>query len=649
MNGVLASRGRRRAAADTTRPSAWQRLRYNHLTTAGLAIVVVILALALAAPLLPLAEPNSTDLANRLQPPFTPGHWLGTDQLGRDMLSRLIWGTRVSLAVGIAATAFAAVLGSLLGLVAGFHGRWLDNTIMRGIDTLMAFPYLLLALAIVAALGPGLMNALFAIAIVNVPFFARAVRGATVGIAAREYVDAARLTGQSTPRILFGEVLPNVAPIIVITISTTVGWMILETAGLSFLGLGAQPPQADLGSMLGEGRKVLLTAAHVATIPGLLILVLVIGINLLGDGLRDVLDPRLKSGAMARPAAVTAIGPRTGQRNPGDSATGADAAALLSVRGLRTQFELGSRVFQAVRDVSFDVQPGQCLGIVGESGSGKSVTAMSVMGLVPTPPGRIVGGSVRYRSEELMGAPLARLQSLRGNRVAYIFQDPLTTLNPLMRVGEQIVEALIRHRGGRQRDARARALELMRQVRLPDPQARLDAYPHELSGGMRQRVGIALALSNDPDVIIADEPTTALDVTIQAEILTLLKRLRRERDLALVFITHDFGVISELCDRILVMYAGQVVESGSAARVLDAPAHPYTRRLMACVPRLGQSQRRIEAIAGLPPDVSRLPGGCAFADRCARVTDACREGEIAPHPVADGHWARCIHTGTHAA
>ncbi len=279
-------------AIGSGRPGAWRRLARNHLALIGLIIVVSLCLIALAAPLLPLANPNATHLAARLKPPFSEGHWLGTDHLGRDILARLIWGARVSIAVGVVATAVAAICGTLIGILAGFYGRWLDNMLMRGIDMLMAFPYMLLALAIVAALGPGLMNALFAIAIVNIPFFARSVRGVTVGLVRREYIEAARLSGFSDTRILFGEILPNVLPVIIITISTTIGWMILETAGLSFLGLGAQPPQADLGSMLGEGRNLIITAPHVATIPGLVILVLVIGINLLGDGLRDVLDPK---------------------------------------------------------------------------------------------------------------------------------------------------------------------------------------------------------------------------------------------------------------------------------------------------------------------------------------------------------------------
>jgi len=532
------------------------------------------------------------------------------------------------------------LIGALIGLVAGFYGGRLDNVLMRGIDMLMAFPYLLLALAIVAALGPGLLNAMFAIALVNIPFFARAVRGATVSLTGREFVDAARLCGLSGPRIIASELLPNVMPIIVITMSTTLGWMVLETAGLSFLGLGAQPPQADLGSMLGDGRKLILTAPYVATLPGLVILFLVVGTNLLGDGLRDILDPRLKAGQLSRPVAATAAAPPDARRPRNEADP--PAPGLLALRGLSTHFEVGEETYKAVNGVSFDVAAGEALAIVGESGSGKTVMAMSILGLVATPPGRIVGGQVLYGGEDMVGAPLPHLQDIRGDRIAYIFQDPLTTLNPLIPVGEQVAESIRRHRGFGRQAARDRAQALFEAVQIPEAAARLDAYPHELSGGQRQRVGIAMALANDPEVLIADEPTTALDVTTQAQILKLLDRLRREQGAALLFITHDFGVVSELCDRVIVMYAGQMVESGTVAQVFAAPRHPYTRRLMACVPVLGAPERALDAIPGLPPPVNRLPQGCAFAPRCDRAVAACRSGEIALRRLAPDHLARCI-------
>jgi peptide/nickel transport system permease protein len=274
------------------RRSNLQLLMANRLAAAGLIIFGFIVILALLAPILPIPNPDITDQPNRLLPPFSVGHLLGTDHLGRDILSRLIWGTQVSLLVGVSATALAAFFGSLIGLVAGYARGATDSILMRFVDMLMAFPYILLAIAIVAALGPGLLNALYAIALVNIPFFARNIRGVTVSIRNREFVDAARLSGKSHAAVLFTEVLPNVLPVIVITMSTTVGWMILETAGLSFLGLGAQPPTPEWGTMLSKARDFLRVAPHVSVFPGLTIMLTVLGLNLLGDGLRDVLDPR---------------------------------------------------------------------------------------------------------------------------------------------------------------------------------------------------------------------------------------------------------------------------------------------------------------------------------------------------------------------
>lgn len=595
------------ALAETSAPKAprritsWRLLLNNRLATAGLVLLGLVALMIVLVPILPLPDPDATAPADRLKPLLTAGHLLGTDQLGRDILSRLLWGTRVSVAVGFAATLIAAFVGSAIGIMAGYAGGRTDNAMMRGIDMLMAFPYILLALAIVAALGPGLMNALYAIAVVNIPFFARNVRGVTLGYVHREFVDAARLSGKGNLSIVLTEILPNVLPVIVITMSTTAGWMILETAGLSFLGLGAQPPQADLGSMLGEGRAQLFTAPHVSIVPGVMIFLIVISLNLLGDGIRDVLDPRLRSGALARPGPVTEVA--SGRAVPANAA--ADAA--LSIVGLETGFRRGSEIVPAVGGVSLHVKPGECLGIIGESGSGKSVTALSIMGLVASPPGLIRNGAVYLGNEDVLAMPETRLIANRGSRVAYVFQDPLTTLHPMYPVGRQVEEAIAAHQSISAAACRERAVGLLDKVGIPEARERAKHYPHQLSGGQRQRVGIAMALANDPEVIIADEPTTALDVTVQARILELLRDLQRERGMALLFITHDFGVVSEICDRVAVMKDGEIVETGETREVLANPQHAYTKRLIACVPELGMGEHFLKGVAGLFPGRKEQP------------------------------------------
>ncbi|ABC26934.1 ABC-type dipeptide/oligopeptide/nickel transport system, ATPase component [Hahella chejuensis KCTC 2396] len=621
----------------SSRPSAWTLFRHNHIAFFGLCLFLFVAVIALAAPLLPLSAPNDTAPAERLLRPLSEGHLLGTDHLGRDLLSRLIWGARVSIAVGLSATLIASVIGSALGLVAGFAGGRTDNVLMRGVDMLMAFPYILLALAIVAALGPGLSNALYAIALVNIPFFARNIRGVALSLTRRDFVDAARLSGKGPVRILLTEILPNVAPVIVITMSTTLGWMILETAGLSFLGLGAQPPQADLGSMLGEGRKLLFTAPHVSVIPGLMIFALVMSVNLIGDGVRDVLDPKLKSGSLTRPAAMTEI-----QRAPNQISSDTKSQNALAVCNLYTEFQVGTDIYKAVNGVSFELGKGECLGLVGESGSGKSVTAMSLLRLAPTPPGRIVGGQVWRSGEDLLSFPLHRIQALRGGKIAYIFQDPLSSLHPLFSVGAQVAEAIQAHQPYSHAEAWRAAVTLLEQVRLPNAASKAHSYPHELSGGMRQRVCIAMALANHPHIIVADEPTTALDVTVQAQVLKLMNQQRTQSGAALLFITHDFGVVSEICDRVAVMYAGRIVEVGAAWEVLNRPAHPYTRLLIDCVPIPGRGQHRLPAIPGSPPALNNLPVGCAFAERCPFEEDDCRNNDIGLRSLGDHRFARCI-------
>ena len=290
---------------------------------------------------------------------------------------------------------------------------------------------------------------------------------------------------------------------------------------------------------------------------------------------------------------------------------------LLQVTDLRTSFFTDQGVARAVDGVSFSVAPGETVALVGESGCGKTVTSLSILGLVPDPPGRILpGSSIRLRGEELVDAPEERLRRLRGNEISMIFQEPMTSLNPVFTVGEQIGEPLRLHRRMGKRAARERAGELLREVGIPEPARRLDEYPHQLSGGMRQRVMIAMALACEPALLIADEPTTALDVTIQAQILELLAALKESRGMAVLLITHDLGVVAEVADRVVVMYAGQVAETGTAREVFGAPAHPYTEGLLASLPRVDRPGERLRPIPGVVPSPTDWPKGCRFADRC---------------------------------
>jgi oligopeptide transport system ATP-binding protein len=296
-----------------------------------------------------------------------------------------------------------------------------------------------------------------------------------------------------------------------------------------------------------------------------------------------------------------------------------------------------------VDDVSFDVDAGETLAIVGESGSGKSVTALSLMRLIPNPPGEITAGSVMFEGQDLLKLSDAEMQAVRGDRIAMIFQEPMTSLNPSLTVGLQVGEPVQLHRGASWKAALEKAGELLARVRIPDAKARVDAYPHQFSGGMRQRAMIAMALACQPKLIIADEPTTALDVTVQSQILSLLKELTRETGAALILITHDLGVVARYADRVSVMYAGRVVETGTAREIYKMPQHPYTRGLMACVPRLdGVLGDRLVPIEGSPPDLTRLPPGCAFAPRCSVVAPGCLTARPVLEDVGGGHRKACF-------
>jgi oligopeptide transport system ATP-binding protein len=318
------------------------------------------------------------------------------------------------------------------------------------------------------------------------------------------------------------------------------------------------------------------------------------------------------------------------------------AAPLLSVRNLRTWFAEEGRTVRAVDGVSIDIARGETLGIVGESGSGKSVTSLSIMRLVPSPPGRIAGGEIVFDGQDLLKIPADDMRRIRGKRIAMIFQDPMTSLNPFMRIGRQLAEVTELHLGHSRQEARAHALSMLELVGVPDARRRIDDYPHQFSGGMRQRVMIALALSCRPELLIADEPTTALDVTIQAQILELIRSLKREIGTTAMLITHDLGVVAGMTDRVVVMYAGKVFESAPTPELFARPANPYTKGLLLSIPSPAIPHGTpLYQIPGLPPDVAQLPPGCPFAPRCARAEAICREQFPPNVTVADGHESLC--------
>ena len=560
----------------------------NKLALLGGIILFILLLLIITTPFLNLSDPNAINTSDRFSLPFTSNYLLGADHLGRDILSRVMWGTRLSLAVGFSAALIAAILGSFIGIIAGYFGGFFDNILMRSVDVLMAFPYVLLALAIVAVMGPGLFNSLIAVAIVNIPFFARNVRGISLAYAKSDFMIAAKISGRSTFSCIIFELLPNLIPTIIVAFSTTIGWMILETAGLSFLGLGSQPPQADLGSMLGEGRASLIVHSHNSLIPGLMILFIVMGFNLFGDGIRDALDPKLSQGKLGRSKALTDL-----KKNFVFSER--CSKSFLEVNDLTTKFIRNNYEIEAIKKVNLSLQKGECLAIVGESGSGKSVTALSITRLVASPPGIITEGFINYKGTDLLNINLQTMQDIRGKKISYIFQDPQSTLHPLQKVGSQISEIIINHKRINKVKLNKEVLELLRNVKIIDPERVVNLYPHQLSGGMRQRIGIAMAIANKPDIIIADEPTTALDVTVQAKILSIINDLKKEFNLSIIFISHDLNVVSKISDNIAVMFNGEIVEFGKTKKILNNPNNQYTKKLIKTSPRLSLVKKKYNA------------------------------------------------------
>ena len=617
-----------------------------------LAAVATILLLALFSPLLAPYDPAAQDVAARLAAPSL-AHPLGQDEFGRDVLSRLLVGARASLRVAFASALIAGAIGIAIGLVGGYFGGVVELFTIRLTDIILSFPPILLALLVVTLLGPGVGTLTFVLSILYVPAFARVTYGEVLSARALDYVEAARAAGAGAVRIMLRTILPNILGPILVQFSLVVAAAILIESGLSFLGLGVVPPEPSWGLMIRGARGTMQHNPWLLLWPCIALVVTILAINRLCDALRDVFDPRV--GGAADPATIRRLfdatlglpATRAAARAP-DRASG---DVLLSVRDLSTHFATPDGILRAVDGVSFDLRRGETLAVVGESGSGKSITGLSLLGLVPRPAGRVVGGEILLagrdgRIRDLARLDEAALQEVRGNEIAMVFQEPMTSLNPVYRIGDQIAEAVTRHRRVSAAEARATAIAALDRVGIPDAARRVDDYPHQLSGGMRQRAMIAMALACEPGLLVADEPTTALDVTIQAQILDLLRGLGRDErgGMGILFVTHNFGVVAEMADRVLVMYAGRVVEEGDVRTIFRDPRHPYTRGLLGSIPGAPGARGEdglLRAIPGNVPSLRNLPPGCAFAPRCAWAEAACGAADPAIEDVSPGHRTRC--------
>lgn len=580
------------------------RLLLRPAVAVGLLLVAVLLVAALGAPWLAPYDPFRTNPSQVFLPPAwaeggSTSSLLGTDQLGRDLLSRMLYGARTSLSIAGGAVLLATSFGALVGLVAGYFKGRTDTVLMRLVDVQLAFPFILLALAILSLVeARGIAVMALVLAIAGWVTHARVARGRVLVEREKEYVKAAKALGAGHLRIMLLYILPVVLPtLLVIALLELAALMVAESI-MAFVGLGIQPPGLSWGTILADGRDNLIIAPWMAILPGAAIFVSVLGVNLVADGLADVLDPRLRGGKLLRRARTSP--PRSRTPEPyiaGDKARSNAASVsegLLSVRDLRVEFprsegpDVGGTV-TAVRDVSFRVDKGERLGIVGESGSGKSVTGLSIMGLLE-PPGRVTNGSINFKGKELLGLSQRQMNEVRGGEIAMIFQDPSSSLNPTLTVAYQITEVISRHQRVNRKVARQRAIDVLRMVNINDPERVANSYPFELSGGMQQRVMIATALSCNPDLLIADEPTTALDVTTQAQILRELDNLVKQFDTSVVLITHDLGVVAEFTDRVVVMRNGAVCESGPTEKIIKDPQHPYTKQLLEAVVELEEPE-----------------------------------------------------------
>jgi ABC-type microcin C transport system duplicated ATPase subunit YejF/ABC-type microcin C transport system permease subunit YejE len=534
------------------------------------------------------------DLPTPAPSPPTWQNWLGTDDQARDVTARLIYGFRLSVLFGLILTILSSIVGIAAGAVQGYFGGAVDLLLQRFIEIWSGLPTLYLLIILASVVTPGFWWLLILMLLFSWMTLVGVVRAEFLRARNFDYVRAARALGVADPRIIWRHVLPNAMVAALTFLPFVTSGAVVTLTALDFLGFGLPPGSPSLGELLKQGKDNL--QAPWLGFTGFLTIALMLSLLVfIGEAVRDAFDPR-KAFKSLEPAPATPARPldpaaaaraAPAELVPGTAAaSAADApAALLEIRDLRVRFAGGGGAFDAVRGISLSIARGETVALVGESGSGKSVSALSILQLLPYPLASHPSGSIRFQGTELLGASPATLREIRGDRIAMIFQEPINSLNPLHTIERQISESVLLHKSVGDAAARARTLELLHLVGIRDPERRLGAYPHELSGGQRQRVMIAMALANDPDLLIADEPTTAVDVTIQAQLLELLEDLQRRLGMAILFITHDLGIVRKIAERVCVMQRGEIVEQGPTAAVFAAPQHPYTRQLLAAEPR----------------------------------------------------------------
>ena len=540
----------------------------------GLIAAILLLLVIAAAVFAPVIAPFAADDLQifKINAPSGDGYLLGGDGSGRDIFSRLVYGARNTLVGALIALSVAAAIGVTAGLIAGYFGGRREVVMSWIADGLMALPALIVLLAFYQSLGSSIHVSMVIFGVMLSPGFYRLTRNLVNGVKHELYVDAARVSGLSDMRIIARHILLVIRAPVIIQVSIVAGISIVIQAGLEFLGLG-DPAVPTWGGMLQDAFANMFVVPTAILWPGLAISVTVASFVLLANAIRD----RLQQGN--RVAAAPAL-PAAAPLSVGTAPT--DKDVLLDVRDLVVGYPTKSGWTEVVKGVSLQLRRGEVLGLVGESGSGKTQTAFAILGLLSTG-GRILSGSIWFDGRDIANLPEGEMQKLRGKRIAYVPQEPMSNLDPAFRIGYQLTEPMVTVLGISKAEAKARALKLLARVGMPDPKRTFNAYPHQISGGMAQRVLIARAISCNPDLLIADEPTTALDVTVQAEVLELMRDLQAEMNMSVVLVTHNFGVVADICHRVSVMKDGRVVETRDVKSLFAAPQHDYTKMLLAAV------------------------------------------------------------------